>query len=239
MCTCIDYISLPYSRLCLITGNPSNWDDVPDIPDYTKYCTIVAICTITVQLATQPAHANCMSRCILIYKQRYWRFRINWMSGSVPRITSTWKGGSNKLDCGEPITLEAFPRNRADTSAPTPAANNSFRRTAHQRTRSRNDSLCVLENHKMKWKTIPKQPITELEDVSLWIVHPLNHRRMPKEYMNAPPAGRATLNKSKRTPWRDISHTKCRWFPSHHRAQITNPRSSATDTRQYTPSVAC
>jgi hypothetical protein len=48
----------------------------------------------------------------------------------------------------------------------------------------------ILENNKLRWKNVPKQPIPELQDISMWIGHQLNHKRMPKEYQNTPPDGK-------------------------------------------------
>jgi hypothetical protein len=90
--------------------------------------------------------------------------------------------------------LEAFPitrsRVRADTTITTPAANSIIfgdRTTTEHETRTISPEL---ENQKIKWKNVPRQPIPALQDVSLWIGHQLNHKRMPKEYRNLPPDGK-------------------------------------------------
>ncbi len=107
----------------------------------------------------------------------------------------------NEPDCGDPIecfdetaTLEAFPitrsKLRSDTTISTPAANNIIsgeRDTGGQETRT---ITPVLEHNKFRWKNVPKQPIPELQDISKWIGHQLNHKRMPKEYQNTPPDGK-------------------------------------------------
>jgi hypothetical protein len=48
----------------------------------------------------------------------------------------------------------------------------------------------VLERHRIKWKRVPKQLIPEVLDVSQWVGHQLNHKRMPKEYMDVAPVGK-------------------------------------------------
>jgi hypothetical protein len=49
----------------------------------------------------------------------------------------------------------------------------------------------VIESNRIKkWKRVPKQPIPELLDVIQWVGHQLNHKRMPKEYMDVAPVGR-------------------------------------------------
>jgi hypothetical protein len=107
----------------------------------------------------------------------------------------------NEPDCGDPIesfdetaTLEAYPitrsKLRSDTTISTPAANNIIsaeRDTGGQETRT---ITPVLEHNKFRWKNVPKQPIPELQDISMWIGHQLNHKRMPKEYQNTPPDGK-------------------------------------------------
>jgi len=107
----------------------------------------------------------------------------------------------SELDCGDPIgnygepaTLDAFPitrsKLRSDTTISTPAANNIIsgeRDIGGQETRTISP---VLEHNKLRWKNVPKQPIPELQDISKWIGHQLNHKRMPKEYQNTPPDGK-------------------------------------------------
>ena len=44
-------------------------------------------------------------------------------------------------------------------------------------------------NGAIKWTNVPRQPIPPLDDVSLWVGHQLNHKRMPKEYKHMPPDG--------------------------------------------------
>ncbi len=90
-------------------------------------------------------------------------------------------------------TLEAFPvtrsKVRADTTITTPAANSII---SGDRTTSEHEKRTItqeLENHKIRWKNVPKQPIPALlSDVSLWAGH--QHKRMPKEYRNLPPDGK-------------------------------------------------
>jgi hypothetical protein len=90
--------------------------------------------------------------------------------------------------------LDAFPvtrsRLRADTTITTPAANSIL---SSDRTTTEHETRTVapeLEHRTIKWKNVPKQPIPELKDVSLWIGHQLHHERMPKEYRNLPPEGK-------------------------------------------------
>jgi hypothetical protein len=45
------------------------------------------------------------------------------------------------------------------------------------------------ENGTIRWTNVPRQPIPPLDDVSLWVGHQLNHKRMPKEYKHMPPDG--------------------------------------------------
>ena len=47
----------------------------------------------------------------------------------------------------------------------------------------------VHEQGTIRWTNVPRQPIPQLEDVSLWVGRQLNHKRMPKEYQNMPPEG--------------------------------------------------
>ncbi len=93
-----------------------------------------------------------------------------------------------------PETLDAFPatqsRNRDDTTITTPAANSI---TSGERHTSEHETRTITpewENHKIKWKNVPRQPIPQLNDISQWIGHQLNHQRMPKEYKNVPPDGK-------------------------------------------------
>ena len=99
-----------------------------------------------------------------------------------------------ELDYGEPITLEAFPvtrsRSRADTSVSSPVANSIVTGERSSGGYERGTIIPVLENQRVRWKNIPKQPIPELQDVNQWIGHQLNHRRMPKEYLDVPPNGK-------------------------------------------------
>jgi hypothetical protein len=100
-----------------------------------------------------------------------------------------------ELDYGDPVTLEAFPitraQHRADTSVSTPAANNIItgeRDISGQETRT---ITPILDNNRLKWANVPKQFIPELQDISLWIGHQLNHKkRMPKEFKDVPPNGK-------------------------------------------------
>ncbi len=92
---------------------------------------------------------------------------------------------------GRDETLDAFPmtrsRVRADTIITTPAANSII---SGDRTTTDHETRIIspeLENQKIKWKNVPRQPIPELQDVGLWIGHQLNHKRMPKAYSNLPP----------------------------------------------------
>ncbi len=69
-------------------------------------------------------------------------------------------------DQGE--TLEAFPmtrsRLRADTTITTSAANTIL---SGDKTTTEHDTRIIspeLENHKIKWKNVPQQPIPELQD---------------------------------------------------------------------------
>jgi hypothetical protein len=102
----------------------------------------------------------------------------------------------SELDYGDPITLEAlFPitrsQNRADTpSVSTPSVNAIISGERHTDEHEIGTITPVLENHRIKWKIIPKQPISELLDVSQWIGHQLNYKRMPKEYMDVTPVGK-------------------------------------------------
>jgi hypothetical protein len=66
-------------------------------------------------------------------------------------------------------TLDAFPmtrsRVRADTTMTTPAANSII---SGDRTTTEHETRTItpeLENHKIKWKNVPRQPIQELQDV--------------------------------------------------------------------------
>jgi hypothetical protein len=68
-------------------------------------------------------------------------------------------------------TLDAFPmtrsRVRADTTITTPAANSII---SGDRTTTEHDTRSIspeLENQKIKWKNVPRQPIPELQDVGL------------------------------------------------------------------------
>jgi hypothetical protein len=85
---------------------------------------------------------------------------------------------------GPQETLEAFPitrsRNRADTTITNPAANSI---TSGERHTSEHETRTIIpewENNKIKWKNVPRQPIPQLNDISQWIGHQLNHKRMPK-----------------------------------------------------------
>jgi hypothetical protein len=90
--------------------------------------------------------------------------------------------------------LDAFPvtrsRLRADTTITTPAANGIF---SSDRTTTVHETRTISlehENQTVKWKNVPRQPIPELQDVSLWIGHQLYHKRMPREYRNLSPDGK-------------------------------------------------
>jgi hypothetical protein len=78
-----------------------------------------------------------------------------------------------ELDYGEPITLEAFPvtrsRSRVDTSVSSPVANSIVTGERSSGGYERGTIIPVLENQRVKWKNIPKQPIPELQDVNQWI----------------------------------------------------------------------
>jgi hypothetical protein len=81
-------------------------------------------------------------------------------------------------------------RVRADTTITTHAANSIIsgdRTTTDHETRTISPEL---ENQKIKWKNVPRQPIPTLQGVNLWIGHQLNHKRLPKEYRNLPPEGK-------------------------------------------------
>ena len=93
----------------------------------------------------------------------------------------------------EHVDAEAFPvtrsRNRSDMTVSTPAANNILsggRESAGHETRT---ITPVLENSRIRWANVPKQPIPELKDINEWIGHQLNHKRMPKEYLEIAPKG--------------------------------------------------
>ena len=72
----------------------------------------------------------------------------------------------------------------------TPSANAIISGERHTEEHETGTITPVLENHRIKWKIIPKQPISELLDVSQWIGHQLNYKRMPKEYMDVTPVGK-------------------------------------------------
>jgi hypothetical protein len=55
----MSYISW-YSVICLITGKSPYPGNLPSIPDYTKYCFIIA-CAVTVQLPMRVLHGICYS----------------------------------------------------------------------------------------------------------------------------------------------------------------------------------
>jgi hypothetical protein len=81
-------------------------------------------------------------------------------------------------------------QHRTDTSVSTPAANNIItgeRDISGHETRT---ITPILDNNRIKWTNVPKQPIPELQDISLWIGHQLNHKRMPKEFTDVPPNGK-------------------------------------------------
>jgi hypothetical protein len=56
------YSVIRYNMLyiCLITGISPYPGNIPSIPDYTKYCIIIA-CTVTVQLPMRVLHGMCYS----------------------------------------------------------------------------------------------------------------------------------------------------------------------------------
>jgi hypothetical protein len=84
----------------------------------------------------------------------------------------------NEPDCGdptgyydEPATLDAFPitrsKLRSDTTISTPAANNII---SGERDIGGQETMTitpVIENNKFRWKNVPKQPIPELQDISM------------------------------------------------------------------------
>jgi hypothetical protein len=85
------------------------------------------------------------------------------------------------------IDSEAYPvtrsRNRSDTTMSTPAANSILSRGREVDGHETRTITPVLQNSRIRWANVPKEPIPELKDVSAWIGHQLNHRRMPKEYL--------------------------------------------------------
>ncbi len=100
---------------------------------------------------------------------------------------------------GESIDSEAFPvtrsRNRLDTTVSTLAANSILSGGREVEGHETRTITPVLENSRIRWANVPKEPIPELKDVSAWIGHQLNHRRMPKEYLEAPKGNLLTFMK--------------------------------------------
>jgi hypothetical protein len=88
-------------------------------------------------------------------------------------------------------TLQAVPvkrsRDREEADEAVPATRSRDREEtveAFPVTRSR-----VRADTTITTPAANRQPIPSLQDVSLWIGHQLNHKRMPKEYRNLPPDG--------------------------------------------------
>ncbi len=69
----------------------------------------------------------------------------------------------------------------------TPSANAIISGERHTEEHEIGTITPALENHRIRWKRVPKQPIPELLDINQWVGHQLNHKRMPKEYMDVAP----------------------------------------------------
>ncbi len=70
----------------------------------------------------------------------------------------------------------------------TPAANNILSGGRETEGHEIRTITPVLEDSRIRWANVPKEPIpSELMEVSSWIGHQLNHKRMPKEYLEITP----------------------------------------------------
>jgi hypothetical protein len=71
----------------------------------------------------------------------------------------------------------------------TPAGNTIVSGDRHSEEQGMSSVAPLHENGTIRWTNVPRQPIPPLDDVSLWVGHQLNHKRIPKEYRYMPPDG--------------------------------------------------
>jgi hypothetical protein len=53
-----------------------------------------------------------------------------------------------------------------------------------QQPSSKEDSIPVINEGRIKWKRIPREPIPQLSDINLWVGQQLRHTNMPAKYLN-------------------------------------------------------
>jgi hypothetical protein len=58
-----------------------------------------------------------------------------------------------------------------------------------QQTFVKEDSIPVINEGRIKWKRIPREPIPQLSDINLWVGQQLRHTNMPAKYLNVQPKG--------------------------------------------------
>ena len=86
-------------------------------------------------------------------------------------------------------TAEPIRSEREDYSIHTPSSGTILSGDRHTEVNGSSSVEPILERRKISWVNVPRQPIPQLEDVSLWIGHQLHHKRMPKEYQHLHPEG--------------------------------------------------
>ncbi len=51
------------------------------------------------------------------------------------------------------------------------------------------DSIPVINEGRIKWKRVPREPVPQLSDINLWVGQQLRHTNMPNKYLNVQPKG--------------------------------------------------
>ncbi len=84
-----------------------------------------------------------------------------------------------------------------------PSTRSMAKRTKHSKGRSsgttpigenqqalvKEDSIPVINEGRIKWKRVPREPIPQLSDINLWVGQQLRHTNMPAKYLNVQPKG--------------------------------------------------
>jgi hypothetical protein len=93
---------------------------------------------------------------------------------------------SGRLPASQLQTAQSLPSPESQ-SIHTPAGNAIVSGDRHSEEQGMGSVAPLHENGTIRWTNVPRQPIPPLEDMSLWVGHQLNHKRMPKEYKHMPP----------------------------------------------------
>jgi hypothetical protein len=66
-------------------------------------------------------------------------------------------------------------------------SSNTTQEESHEQQSAKEDITPVVSEGRIKWKRLPREPISQLSDINLWVRQQLRHANMPAKYLNVQP----------------------------------------------------